>query len=110
MHLPLLHDGGQFADATALLAQHVLGLGGHDDDLSAGGCDADLDAGVAILGQLTGQELVQLSLEDSVGDELRTRRTISRLGLWSEIDNKYFWDIIQQIQCLPGDCNHTNAV
>ena len=44
--------------------------GGHDDDLGPGGCDPDLDAGVAILGQLAGQELVQLGLEHAIGDEL----------------------------------------
>lgn len=65
-----MDDGGQFTDATSLLSQNVLGLGGHDDDLCAGGSDADLNAGVAILGQLTSQELVQLSLEDSVSNEL----------------------------------------
>jgi hypothetical protein len=39
-------------------------------DVGDGGSDADLDAGVALLGQLTLEELVQLGIEDTVGDEL----------------------------------------
>ena len=45
---------------------------GQDDDLCAGWGDAHLHTGVAILGELAGQELVQLGLEDPVGDELQT--------------------------------------
>jgi len=66
----LLHHGGQLTDAAALLAQHLLGLGGHDDDLSARGGHTHLHAGVAILGEFTSQELVQFSLEDAIGNEL----------------------------------------
>jgi hypothetical protein len=46
----LLNDRGELANATSLLAQHLLGLGGQDDDLGTGRCHADLDARVAILG------------------------------------------------------------
>jgi hypothetical protein len=41
-------------------------VGGADDDVGDGGCDADLDAGVALLGQLALEELVQLSIEDTI--------------------------------------------
>ena len=44
--------------------------GGADDDLGAHGGHADLDAGVAILGELTDEELVELGEEDAVRDEL----------------------------------------
>jgi hypothetical protein len=47
---PLLHDGGELTDPAALLADHVLGAHGADDDLLAHRCHADLDAGVSILG------------------------------------------------------------
>ena len=67
---PLLDDGGQLTDPSALLSEHILGPGGHDDDLGLGGGDTDLDAGVAILGQLTGQELVQLGFEHAISNEL----------------------------------------
>ena len=66
----LLYDGRELADAPALLAEHVLRARRHDDDLGAGGGDAHLHAGVAILGELAGEELVQLGLEDAVGNEL----------------------------------------
>ena len=66
----LLDEGGELANAAALLAENVLGAGGADDDLGAHGGHADLDAGVAILGELTDEELVELGEEDAVRDEL----------------------------------------
>ena len=39
---PLLDDAGQLPDPPALLSQHVLGPGGHDDDLRPGGSHTDL--------------------------------------------------------------------
>ena len=74
----LLDEGGELADAAALLAQNLLGVGGADDDVGDGGRDADLDAGVALLGQLALEELVQLGVEDAIGDELSALRTIKR--------------------------------
>ena len=53
-------------------------MGGADDDVGDGGRDADLDAGVALLGQLALEELVQLGVEDAIGDELSALRTIKR--------------------------------
>ena len=74
----LLDEGGELADAAALLAQNLLGVGGADDDVGDGGRDADLDAGVALLGQLALEELVQLGVEDAIGDELSALRTIKQ--------------------------------
>ncbi len=47
-----------------------------DDDLSASGGHLHFDAGVAVFGQLTVQELVELRIEDPIGHELQwaTRR------------------------------------
>ena len=45
-------------------------MGGSDDDVGDGGCDADLDARVSLLGQLMLEELVQLGVEHTIGDEL----------------------------------------
>merc|ERR1719164_107448 len=73
---PLLHNSGELANATALLAQHVLGTGGTDDNLVTGRSLADFDAGVAILGKLTDEKLVQLSVENSVSDELALLRHV----------------------------------
>lgn len=66
----LLDEGGELADAASLLAEDLLGVGGADDDVGYRGGDADLDAGVALLGQLALEELVELSVEDAIGDEL----------------------------------------
>jgi hypothetical protein len=71
---PLLDNGGQLTDPPALLTEDVLGAGGHDDDLSLGGGNTDLHTGVTILGEFTSQKLVQLSLENSVGDELKHKK------------------------------------
>jgi hypothetical protein len=73
----LLDQGGELADAASLLAEDLLGVGGADDDVGDGGSDADLDARVALLGQLTLEELVQLGIEDAVGDELLLLGTLT---------------------------------
>jgi len=41
-------------------------VGCADDDVGDGGRDADLDARVALLGQLALEELVELGVEDTV--------------------------------------------
>lgn len=66
----LLDEGGELADAATLLTEDLLGVGGADDDVGDGGGDADFDARVSLLGQLTLEELVQLGVEDTIGDEL----------------------------------------
>jgi hypothetical protein len=42
----LLYDGCELANATSLLAQHVLGTSGQDDNLSTGRRVLDLNARV----------------------------------------------------------------
>ena len=66
----LLDEGGELADAAALLSKDLLGVGGADDDVGDGGGDADLDAGVTLLSELALEELVELGVEDTVSDEL----------------------------------------
>ncbi len=78
----LLDQRGELADAAPLLAQDLLRVGGSDDDVGDGGGDADLDARVALLGQLMLEELVQLGIEDTVGDELSALGTAIG-GVWS---------------------------
>lgn len=50
--------------------ENVLGASGSDDDLGAHGRNPNLDAGVSILGELPGQDLVELGEEDSVSHKL----------------------------------------
>lgn len=66
----LLDERGELANATALLAENLLGVGGSDDDVGNGGGNADLDTGVALLSEFALEELVELGVEDTVGDEL----------------------------------------
>jgi hypothetical protein len=53
----LLDDGGELSDSLALLTKHVLGLGGLDDDLGSDGGHTHLQASIAVLSQLTGEQL-----------------------------------------------------
>ena len=66
----LLNDSGELADAGGLLAKDVLGAGGLDDDLSACRGNTDLHSGIVIFRQLTSQELVEFSVEDTISNEL----------------------------------------
>ena len=66
----LLDERGELTDAATLLSEDLLCVGGADDDVGDGGCDADLDTGVTLLSELALEELVQLGVEDTVGDEL----------------------------------------
>jgi len=62
----LLDERGELSDAASLLAENLLCVGGADDDVGDSGGDADLDARVALLGQLALEELVQLGVENTV--------------------------------------------
>lgn len=66
----LLDQGGEFANATSLLAEDFLGVSCADDDVGDGGGDADFDTGVSLLSKLALEELVQLGVEDTICDEL----------------------------------------
>lgn len=74
----LLDQAGELTDAATLLSEDLLGVCGADDDIGDGRGDADLDAGVALLGQLTLEELVQLGIENTVSDELSALGTVGR--------------------------------
>jgi len=76
----LLDEGGELADAASLLTEDLLCVGGADDDVGDGGGDTDFDTRVALLGQLALEELVQLSIEDTVGDELPPLGNSSLVG------------------------------
>ena len=54
--------------------QNALGSSCSDDDVNAHRCVAHFNAGVAILGQLAGQKLVELCVEHSVSDKLRDKK------------------------------------
>jgi hypothetical protein len=62
----LLDERGELTDAATLLSEDLLCVGGADDDVGDGGCDADLDTGVTLLSELALEELVQLGVENTV--------------------------------------------
>jgi hypothetical protein len=76
----LLDEGGEFADSSSLLTENLLCVGGPDDDVGDGGSDADFDSRVSLLGQFTLEELVQLSVEDTIGNELSPLRAVRFLS------------------------------
>mmetsp|Transcript_63146 Transcript_63146/g.150879 ORF Transcript_63146/g.150879 Transcript_63146/m.150879 type:complete len:205 (+) Transcript_63146:189-803(+) len=66
----LLHQGRQLSNASALLAQDFASPGGSDDDLGSDGRHPHLHAGIAVLSQGSGQELVELGVENAICHEL----------------------------------------
>ena len=58
-----------FTNTLSLLSEDVLGTCGTDDDQGLHGCGAYFDSGVSVGGEFTGEELVELRVEASVGDE-----------------------------------------
>merc|ERR1712230_17785 len=66
----LLDERGEFADSSTLFAQDFLGVCRPDDDVGDCRRDSNFNAGVALLGQLALEELVQLGIENTVGNEL----------------------------------------
>ena len=81
----LLDEGCEFADSSTLLAQDFLGVSSPDDcmvlasishcfdartDICDGRSDSDFDSRVAFLSEFSLEELVQLCVEDTIGNEL----------------------------------------
>lgn len=77
----LLDEGSEFTNAAALLSENLLCVGCPDDDVGHGRGDADLDARVALLGQLALEELVELGIEDAIGDELPALGTVGNASV-----------------------------
>jgi len=65
----LLNEGLDLLDGSCLLVNEVGGLGAADTDFSAHAGKTDLNAGVTLLSESAGEELVEFSLEDSVSNE-----------------------------------------
>lgn len=96
----LLDEGGELADAATLLAEDLLSVGGADDDVGNSGGNADFDTRVSLLGQLALEELVQLGVEDTVGDELSPLGAVNTMlsvkssrirSLGNAVGETYIW-------------------
>ena len=55
---------------VVLISRFLDSPGSQDDDFSPGWGDTNLHTGVAILSELSGEELVQFSFEDAISDKL----------------------------------------
>jgi hypothetical protein len=66
----LLNNRSKLTDAATILSQDVLGAGGANDNFGTVGCGANFDTSVTVFGQLASQQLVQLTVEHTIGDEL----------------------------------------
>lgn len=66
----LLDERLDFLDLAVGLGEHLLGLGATDADLGGHGSGADLDTGVSLFSESSGEELVKFGSEDTVSDEL----------------------------------------
>ena len=80
-----LFDSTNLADSAALLAENLLRVRCADDDVGHCWCDTDFDARVALFSQLALEELIELSVEDTVSNELASLRDVdtARSGSWS---------------------------
>ena len=74
----LLHEGSKLTDAATLLTENLLGVGGADDDVGDSRGHPDFDARVTLLSQLALEELVELGVENTVGDELSALGTVAK--------------------------------
>lgn len=72
----LADEGGQLTDAATVLTKNLLGVGGSDDNLGLGRGKSDLNTRVSLLGELTGEELVKFSVENTVSDDLSLLRNL----------------------------------
>jgi len=68
--ISLLNERFDLLDLTGGLGKKVLALGSANTDLSVGGGGTDLNTGVALNAEGLLEELVELSLEDTIGNEL----------------------------------------
>jgi len=71
--VPLLDERLDLLDLTGLLGEEILALGGTDADLSVDTGGANLNTGVALHTESLLEELVELSLENTVSNELLLR-------------------------------------
>jgi len=73
----LLDNRCEFANATSLVAEHVLGTSRSDDDLSASRSDTHFNSRVALLCEFASQKLVQFGEEDTIRDKLEVKESVS---------------------------------
>ena len=78
-------------DPPPLLPKHFLRMRRADDNVGDGGGDADFDARVAFLGQLALKKLVELGVEDAVGDKFAAFGDVGAAGGLGGGCGLHFW-------------------
>merc|ERR1719506_1789241 len=88
-----LHNRSELTNAAALLAQHLARACRPDDDLCSNWGHPHLHTGIAIFCQSAHQELIELCVEDAIGNKLTLLRNLSLgchiskyLRHWSKVD------------------------
>ena len=76
-------------------------MGCADDDVGDGGRDADLDARVALLGQLALEELVELGVEDTVCARLAACQYSKPFDMWHSRTRTNCAGPVSKAQCCP---------
>merc|ERR1711897_87253 len=61
----LLDNRSQLTDTSTLLTQNLLGSGCLDNDFGSEWGDSDVNTGITVLGELSGEQLVKLGVEHS---------------------------------------------
>jgi hypothetical protein len=70
VHVSLLEERLNFLNFTVGLGEHLLGLGATDTDFSGDTGGSNLNTGVTFFSEGSGEELVELGVENSVSNEL----------------------------------------
>jgi hypothetical protein len=81
-----LYDRSQFTDALSFLSENILGTGGTHNDVRAMRSSTHFHTSITVLSELTGEKLVEFSIEASVSDELLLRRQLGSVGHHLETD------------------------
>ena len=83
------------------ITKNILSTSGPDDDLRPHRRNPDFDAGVAVFGQLSGQDLVQFGEEHSISDELRQKKKKSEYNLERRKMLFGWWESEEKIGGVP---------
>ena len=71
---PLLDQGGELANAAALLSENLLSVGSTDNDICDSGRNAHFYATVPFFSQFFLEELIELCVEHAIGDDCTSAR------------------------------------
>jgi len=74
----LLNESGQFTDPAALFTQDFLSMSCTNNNLGTSVGHSDIATRVSLLGKFAGKEIIELSAEDTIGDEFSPLADLGR--------------------------------